>query len=89
MPFSVQLSVLESEKKSLLELWEERRILYEQCMDLQLFVRDTEQADAWMTKQEVGIIPEWTLAVGNLVLENNSTVGRINSVQAMMYFGLG
>ena len=46
--------VLESEKKSLLELWEERRILYEQCMDLQLFVRDTEQADAWMTKQEVG-----------------------------------
>ena len=48
-----QLGVLAEEKKSLLELWEERRIQYEQCMDLQLFVRDTEQADAWMTKQEV------------------------------------
>ena len=44
---------LAEEKTSLLELWEERRILYEQCMDLQLFYRDTEQADAWMSKQEV------------------------------------
>lgn len=34
-------------------LWEERRIRYEQCMDLQLFYRDTEQADTWMAKQEV------------------------------------
>lgn len=34
-------------------MWEERRILYEQCMDLQLFYRDTEQADTWMAKQEV------------------------------------
>ena len=44
---------LANEKTSLLELWEERRVLYEQCMDLQIFYRDTEQADAWMTKQEV------------------------------------
>ncbi len=44
---------LANEKTSLLDLWEQRRILYEQCMDLQLFLRDTEQADAWMTKQEV------------------------------------
>ena len=44
---------LANEKTSLYELWEERRILYEQCMDLQLFYRDTEQADAWMSKQEV------------------------------------
>lgn len=42
-----------SEKASLLSLWEERRILYEQCMDLQLFYRDTDQAETWMTKQEV------------------------------------
>ena len=48
-----QLVILANEKTSLLELWEERRILYEQCMDLQLFYRDTEQADAWMSKQEV------------------------------------
>jgi spectrin alpha len=50
---SENLSNLSSEKSSLLALWEERRILYEQCMDLQLFYRDTEQADTWMAKQEV------------------------------------
>lgn len=49
---SEKLSTLKSEKMSLLNLWEERRILYEQCMDLQLFYRDTEQADTWMAKQE-------------------------------------
>jgi len=43
---------LANEKTGLLDLWEERRVLYEQCMDLQLFNRDTEQADVWMTKQE-------------------------------------
>jgi len=48
-----QLVTLANEKTSLLDLWEERRILYEQCMDLQLFHRDSEQADAWITKQEV------------------------------------
>ena len=47
---------LANEKTSLLDLWEERRVLYEQCMDLQLFHRDTEQADAWMTKQEVSYV---------------------------------
>lgn len=38
-----KLTCLAQEKASLLSLWEERRILYEQCMDLQLFYRDTEQ----------------------------------------------
>lgn len=38
-----KLTHLAQEKASLLLLWEERRILYEQCMDLQLFYRDTEQ----------------------------------------------
>lgn len=38
-----KLAHLAQEKASLLSLWEERRILYEQCMDLQLFYRDTEQ----------------------------------------------
>lgn len=37
----------------MLELWELRRQQYEQCMDLQLFYRDTEQVDNWMSKQEV------------------------------------
>uniref|UniRef100_A0A0K0ELE0 SH3 domain-containing protein n=1 Tax=Strongyloides stercoralis TaxID=6248 RepID=A0A0K0ELE0_STRER len=47
-----KLNNLSSERDSLLALWEEKRVLYEQCMDLQLFYRDTEQAETWMTKQE-------------------------------------
>lgn len=34
-----KLITLSNEKQNLLTLWEERRILYEQCMDLQLFYR--------------------------------------------------
>lgn len=56
---SENLSNLVSEKNFLLALWEERRILYEQCMDLQLFYRDTEQADTWMAKQEVNILSKF------------------------------
>lgn len=48
------LDALQREHAALLQLWEQRRVLYLQCMDLQLFYRDTEQADAWMHKQEVG-----------------------------------
>ena len=43
-----KLVVLAEEKTSLLSLWEERRILYEQCMDLQLFYRDTEQVKCFV-----------------------------------------
>ncbi|KAE9548243.1 hypothetical protein FO519_008545 [Halicephalobus sp. NKZ332] len=46
------MNQLAEEKAGLDNLWEERRILYEQCMDLQLFYRDTDQAETWMTKQE-------------------------------------
>ncbi|XP_074654192.1 spectrin alpha chain-like [Tubulanus polymorphus] len=53
-----KLVMLANDKTSLLELWEERRILYEQCMDLQLFYRDTEQADTWMGKQEAFLTNE-------------------------------
>ncbi|XP_060526882.1 spectrin alpha chain isoform X2 [Cylas formicarius] len=53
-----KLSTLESDKRSLIALWDERRILYEQCMDLQLFYRDTEQADTWMAKQEAFLANE-------------------------------
>lgn len=48
-----QLTSLETEKMELLELWEKRRVQFEQCMELQLFNRDCEHADATMTKQEV------------------------------------
>ena len=47
------LESLAGEKSSLLELWEERRAQFDQCMELQLFMRDAEQADNWMAKQEV------------------------------------
>ncbi|XP_053988880.1 spectrin alpha chain isoform X1 [Hylaeus anthracinus] len=55
---AIKLNSLAEDKQSLLSLWEKRRILYEQCMDLQLFYRDTEQADAWMAKQEAFLANE-------------------------------
>uniref|UniRef100_A0A665WFX0 Spectrin alpha chain, non-erythrocytic 1 n=1 Tax=Echeneis naucrates TaxID=173247 RepID=A0A665WFX0_ECHNA len=53
-----KLGILTEEKESLLELWEVRRQQYEQCMDLQLFYRDTEQVDNWMSKQEAFLLNE-------------------------------
>ncbi|KAM9327207.1 spectrin alpha chain, non-erythrocytic 1 isoform 3-T3 [Gastrophryne carolinensis] len=53
-----KLTVLAEERTSLLELWELRRQQYEQCMDLQLFYRDTEQVDNWMSKQEAFLLNE-------------------------------
>ncbi|KOC66045.1 Spectrin alpha chain [Habropoda laboriosa] len=53
-----KLNSLAEDKQSLLSLWEKRKILYEQCVDLQLFYRDTEQADAWMAKQEAFLANE-------------------------------
>ncbi len=66
-----KLVTLAEEKTALLSLWEERRILYEQCMDLQLFYRDTEQADAWMAKQEA-------------FLDNQDLGDSLDSVEAMI-----
>ncbi|XP_023929927.1 spectrin alpha chain-like isoform X4 [Lingula anatina] len=66
-----KLVQLANEKTTLLELWEERRILYEQCMDLQLFYRDTEQADAWMSKQEA-------------FLQNEDLGDSLDSVEALI-----
>ncbi|XP_028029643.1 spectrin alpha chain isoform X2 [Bombyx mandarina] len=55
---SAALHTLEREAAALQQLWEQRRVLYLQCMDLQLFYRDTEQADAWMHKQEAFLANE-------------------------------
>ncbi|XP_026324056.1 spectrin alpha chain isoform X2 [Hyposmocoma kahamanoa] len=52
------LDNLQREHAALQQLWEQRRVLYLQCMDLQLFYRDTEQADAWMHKQEAFLANE-------------------------------
>uniref|UniRef100_A0A8C6JA33 Spectrin alpha chain, non-erythrocytic 1 n=1 Tax=Melopsittacus undulatus TaxID=13146 RepID=A0A8C6JA33_MELUD len=53
-----KLTILSDERSALLELWELRRQQYEQCMDLQLFYRDTEQVDNWMSKQEAFLLNE-------------------------------
>jgi len=42
-----------SEKSALLKLWEERQAQFSQCIELQVFLREAEQADGWMGKQEV------------------------------------
>ncbi|XP_071821753.1 spectrin alpha chain, non-erythrocytic 1-like isoform X5 [Apostichopus japonicus] len=47
-----KLVTLAEEKRNLEDLWDERNKKYDQCMDLQLFYRDTEQANTWMAKQE-------------------------------------
>ncbi|XP_033642963.1 spectrin alpha chain, non-erythrocytic 1-like isoform X1 [Asterias rubens] len=62
---------LAEEKRSLELLWEERRVQYEQCMDLQLFYRDTEQANTWMAKQEA-------------FLSNEDLGDSIDSVEALI-----
>ncbi|XP_075434717.1 spectrin alpha chain, non-erythrocytic 1 isoform X7 [Ascaphus truei] len=53
-----KITILTEERATLLELWELRRQQYEQCMDLQLFYRDTEQVDNWMSKQEAFLLNE-------------------------------
>nr|WAW84869.1 spectrin alpha chain [Halisarca dujardinii] len=49
---------LVSEKSQLLRLWEDRKVEFDQCMDLQLFMRDADQLDAWMSKQEAFLSSE-------------------------------
>ena len=44
------------EKRSLLELWEERKRQFEQCMELQQFLRDANQAENWVSKHEVHVL---------------------------------
>ncbi|XP_075691231.1 spectrin alpha chain, non-erythrocytic 1 isoform X4 [Rhinoderma darwinii] len=53
-----KITILAEERTTLLELWDLRRQQYEQCMDLQLFYRDTEQVDNWMSKQEAFLLNE-------------------------------
>ncbi|KAK2504466.1 hypothetical protein MC885_000975, partial [Smutsia gigantea] len=53
-----KLAVLAEDRAALLELWEQHRQQYEQCMDLQLFCHDPEQVDNWMSKQEAFLLNE-------------------------------
>ena len=64
-----KLVSLVSEKSALLKLWEERRLQFNQCIELQVFLREAEQADGWMAKQEVCVLPiEYTGHVCALTL---------------------
>lgn len=67
----VKLSKLEREKADLMCLWEEKRVLLEQCMDLQLFYRDTEQLESWIVKQDA-------------FLENKDVGDSLDSVEALI-----
>ena len=60
------LQSLASKRTSLLAMWEEKRVQFEQCMELQAFMRDTEQADNWMAKQEVSHTSSCTLPRGSI-----------------------
>lgn len=50
---AVQLASLAAEQESLLDLRDERQKEFNQCMELQVFQRDTEHTHGWMGKQEV------------------------------------
>ncbi|XP_065916481.1 spectrin alpha chain, non-erythrocytic 1-like [Dysidea avara] len=53
-----KLVSLVSEKSALLKLWEERQAQFSQCIELQVFLREAEQADGWMGKQEAFLAAE-------------------------------
>ena len=65
------------EKVSLLELWEERKGQFEQCMELQLFLRDAFQAENWMAKQEVRSLLGRPIIMVNLHSWSETLPGRI------------
>ena len=48
-----QLQALSNGRSSLVGSWESRKVEFEQCMEFQVFMRDTEQTNNWVTKQEV------------------------------------
>ncbi|RNA32314.1 spectrin alpha non-erythrocytic 1 [Brachionus plicatilis] len=47
-----KISQLKDERDRLELVWQQKQDLYKQALEYQLFVRDAEQADAWLAKQE-------------------------------------
>ncbi|CAF0847409.1 unnamed protein product [Brachionus calyciflorus] len=47
-----KLAHLSAERQRLENLWQEKQTMYRQSLEFQLFMRDAEQADTWITKQE-------------------------------------
>ncbi|XP_033114837.1 spectrin alpha chain, non-erythrocytic 1-like isoform X2 [Anneissia japonica] len=50
-----KLQMLKHEREELDKAWTVRRIQLDQCLELQLFLRDCEQAEAWMASREAFI----------------------------------
>lgn len=48
-----KMNALKEERQQMLDLWEKKKVNYDQCMELQLFNRDIEQMEVIMVKQEV------------------------------------
>ncbi|XP_057602793.1 spectrin alpha chain, erythrocytic 1 isoform X2 [Hippopotamus amphibius kiboko] len=67
----LKMTALTHQWAALLELWEKRQQQYEQCLDLHLFYRDSEQVDSWMSRQEA-------------FLENEDLGNSLGSVEALL-----
>ncbi len=46
------MSRLETSHKELLDVWEKRQEEFEENLDIQIFQRDAEQAEAWISMRE-------------------------------------
>ncbi|TGZ69187.1 hypothetical protein CRM22_003879 [Opisthorchis felineus] len=68
---ATKLSELERGRDALLALAERKRVQHEQCMDLQVFYRDVEQAESWISKQEA-------------LLENRDVGDSLDAVEALL-----
>ncbi|XP_006159133.1 spectrin alpha chain, erythrocytic 1 [Tupaia chinensis] len=66
-----KMAILANDWAALLELWDRRQQQYEQCLDLHLFYRDSEQVDSWMSRQEA-------------FLENEDLGNSVGSVEALL-----
>jgi spectrin alpha len=53
-----KLEAIDTERKSLLDLWQKRQLQLEHSYDLQVFLRDSEQVDSWVTAQESTLASE-------------------------------
>uniref|UniRef100_A0A8D0YY41 Spectrin alpha chain, erythrocytic 1 n=1 Tax=Sus scrofa TaxID=9823 RepID=A0A8D0YY41_PIG len=66
-----KMNILVHTRAALLELWNRRQQQYEQCLNLHLFYRDSEQVDSWMSRQEA-------------FLENEDLGNSLGSVEALL-----
>ena len=61
----LQIEKLSNDQKALGEVWAKRQSEFSQCLDLQVFKRDSAQIGSWFAKQEV-------CTASNLVWVNES-----------------